>query len=77
MIEKHCAKMARLKDESGAYAILGDKHMSAQLFTLCTVRHGESAGNVARDRTLSAGSRTIDLTERDLDGPLSALGLVH
>jgi broad specificity phosphatase PhoE len=41
---------------------------------LWTVRHGESAGNVARDRALSAGSRTIDLTERDMDVPLSALG---
>ena len=38
------------------------------------VRHGESAGNVARDLALAAGSHTIELTERDMDVPLSPLG---
>jgi probable phosphoglycerate mutase len=41
---------------------------------LWTVRHGESAGNVARDRAQTSGSQTIDLTERDMDVPLSDLG---
>lgn len=38
------------------------------------VRHGESAGNVARDAAMSAGLARIDIPERDVDVPLSALG---
>ena len=38
------------------------------------VRHGESAGNVARDAADLAGHPRIDITERDVDVPLSALG---
>ena len=38
------------------------------------VRHGESAGNVARDAALSAGLAHIDIADRDVDVPLSALG---
>jgi probable phosphoglycerate mutase len=41
---------------------------------LYLVRHGESAGNVARDAALLAGERQIDLTIRDVDVPLSRLG---
>jgi probable phosphoglycerate mutase len=41
---------------------------------LWIVRHGESAGNVARDAALRAGSQVIDLSGRDMDVPLSALG---
>jgi probable phosphoglycerate mutase len=41
---------------------------------LWLIRHGESAGNVARDRALAAGSHTIDILERDMDVPLSAQG---
>jgi len=41
---------------------------------LTIVRHGESAGNVARDRALSLGARTIDIAERDCDVTLSELG---
>jgi probable phosphoglycerate mutase len=41
---------------------------------LWIVRHGESAGNVARDHALQAGSQIIDLTGRDMDVPLSDLG---
>lgn len=41
---------------------------------LYIVRHGESAGNVAREAALLAGEREIDLRVRDLDVPLSKLG---
>jgi broad specificity phosphatase PhoE len=38
------------------------------------VRHGESAGNVARDAAVEAGERIIDIDIRDVDVPLSQLG---
>ena len=38
------------------------------------VRHGESAGNVARDAAHAAGLDTIDIAERDVDVDLSPLG---
>jgi broad specificity phosphatase PhoE len=38
------------------------------------VRHGESSGNVARDAADLAGHARIDIAERDVDVPLSALG---
>lgn len=38
------------------------------------VRHGESAGNVARDAALEAGSERIDIAERDVDVSLSDRG---
>ncbi len=41
---------------------------------LWIVRHGESAGNLARDRAHAARSAVIDIAERDVDVPLSALG---
>lgn len=41
---------------------------------LYIVRHGESAGNVARDAAVAAGRPMIDLATRDVDVPLSALG---
>jgi probable phosphoglycerate mutase len=41
---------------------------------LWIVRHGESAGNVARDLAHASGSQHIDIAERDVDVPLSALG---
>ena len=42
--------------------------------TLWIVRHGESAGNVARDAAEAAGLPVIDIAHRDVDVPLSALG---
>jgi len=42
--------------------------------TLWLVRHGQSAGNVARDAAHAAGVDRIDLTGRDVDVPLSNLG---
>jgi broad specificity phosphatase PhoE len=38
------------------------------------VRHGESAGNVARDAAEAAGLPMIEIAERDVDVPLSLLG---
>jgi broad specificity phosphatase PhoE len=41
---------------------------------LWVVRHGQSAGNVARDAAEAARQPLIDIAERDMDVPLSALG---
>lgn len=41
---------------------------------LWLVRHGQSAGNVARDAAHAAGDARIDLNLRDTDVPLSGLG---
>jgi broad specificity phosphatase PhoE len=41
---------------------------------LWIVRHGESAGNVARDLADAAGHTHIDIPTRDVDVPLSPLG---
>ena len=42
--------------------------------TIWVVRHGQSAGNVARDAAEAGGLHLIDIAERDVDVPLSALG---
>ena len=41
---------------------------------LYIVRHGESAGNVAREAAVEAGHPMIDINIRDVDVPLSELG---
>ena len=41
---------------------------------LWIVRHGESAGNVARDAAIAARQHMIDIDFRDVDVPLSSLG---
>ena len=41
---------------------------------LWIVRHGQSAGNVARDSAEAARLPLIDIAERDIDVPLSPLG---
>src|SRR5690349_11191332 len=41
---------------------------------LWLVRHGQSAGNVARDAAEAAKHAWIDIAERDVDVPLSDLG---
>jgi probable phosphoglycerate mutase len=43
--------------------------------TLWIVRHGESAGNVARDAAQAAKAARIEIGLRDVDVPLSALGV--
>jgi len=42
--------------------------------TIWLVRHGQSAGNVARDAAESATLPVIDIATRDMDTPLAALG---
>jgi len=42
--------------------------------SLWVVRHGESAGNVARDTAEAHGHERLDLSHRDVDVPLSELG---
>jgi broad specificity phosphatase PhoE len=42
--------------------------------TIWLVRHGQSAGNVARDAAESATLPVIDIATRDMDTPLSPLG---
>ena len=42
--------------------------------TFWIVRHGQSAGNVARDAAEAAGLAVIDIEHRDIDTPLSPLG---
>jgi broad specificity phosphatase PhoE len=44
------------------------------LETLWIARHGQSAGNVARDLAESGGHAMIDIAIRDMDVPLSELG---
>jgi broad specificity phosphatase PhoE len=39
------------------------------------VRHGQSAGNVAREAAEAASEFLIDIAERDMDVPLSELGM--
>jgi broad specificity phosphatase PhoE len=41
---------------------------------LWVVRHGQSAGNVARDAAEAAGLPMIEIADRDIDVPLSELG---
>jgi broad specificity phosphatase PhoE len=43
--------------------------------TLWIVRHGQSAGNVARDAAEAAGQVLIDVQFRDIDVPLSEMGV--
>ena len=42
---------------------------------LWLVRHGQSQGNVARDAAQEAGQHEIDIDVRDVDVPLSELGI--
>lgn len=42
---------------------------------LWVVRHGQSAGNVASDAAHASGAHRITLDHRDVDVPLSALGM--
>src|SRR3954464_11238656 len=41
---------------------------------LWIVRHGESAGNLAREAAMASGAPRIELASRDVDVPLSPLG---
>src|SRR3954466_13420918 len=48
--------------------------MSKLPATLWLVRHGESAGNLARETAEGSGASVISIEGRDVDVPLSALG---
>ncbi|RSM40717.1 histidine phosphatase family protein [Amycolatopsis balhimycina DSM 5908] len=48
--------------------------MSVDLEWVGVLRHGQSAGNVAREEAESAGADVIDIAERDADVPLTELG---
>lgn len=50
---------------------MAEQHWPQQLWV---VRHGQSAGNVARDAAEAAGEPLIDIAYRDVDTPLSELG---
>ncbi|MET1073958.1 MAG: histidine phosphatase family protein [Umezawaea sp.] len=41
------------------------------------IRHGESTGNIARERAEAAGADVIEIAERDADVPLSPRGEEH
>ena len=56
---------------SGAPYDPSDSVISTWPRRLWIVRHGESAGNVARDAAHRAGLERIDISERDVDVPLS------
>src|SRR5688572_20057863 len=55
---------------------VGTSRMGSQTWPerLLLVRHGESAGNVARDRAEAGGLALIDIAERDMDVALSKRG---
>ena len=57
-----------------AEASAPDAHPRLWPSTLWVVRHGESSGNVARDRAEAAKQDRIDLSHRDVDVPLSENG---
>jgi broad specificity phosphatase PhoE len=46
-----------------------------ELTELVLVRHGESVGNVARERALAAGLEMIEVDRRDADVPLTETGV--
>ena len=54
----------------------GRGHQMAQRWPskLWIVRHGESAGNVARDLAHASGDAIINIEWRDIDVPLSSRG---
>jgi broad specificity phosphatase PhoE len=49
--------------------------MNPELVELWLLRHGQSLGNVANDAARAAGAHRLELTDRDMDVPLSELGV--
>jgi broad specificity phosphatase PhoE len=49
--------------------------MNSELSELWLLRHGQSLGNVANDAARETGTHRLDLAERDMDVPLSDLGV--
>lgn len=48
--------------------------MRVGLSWIALLRHGQSTGNIARERAEASGAAVIDIAERDADVPLSELG---
>lgn len=63
--------MNRLAEHPSTYPPLTSARWPSVLWV---VRHGQSAGNVARDAATEQGLARIPLTHRDVDVPLSDLG---
>jgi hypothetical protein len=63
-----------MSDSNDRRAIKGPQAEARLLAQLWIIRHGESAGNVARDAALRMGAARTSLTERDIDVPLSIRG---
>ena len=49
--------------------------VNPELLELWLLRHGQSLGNVANDAAREAGTDRLDLADRDMDVPLSGLGV--
>ena len=49
--------------------------MAEELSSLWLLRHGQSLGNVANDAARVAGLERLDMADRDMDVPLSDLGI--
>jgi broad specificity phosphatase PhoE len=77
-IRKRPARLHRAPGATQAQPLprAGVPHASEQKWpqTLWVIRHGQSAGNVARDSAERGGLATIDIADRDVDVPLSPLG---
>jgi hypothetical protein len=74
--EKKASAMKQ-NEESKQVPYSGNDPVSVSLrwpSTLWLVRHGQSAGNVARDMAMEKGALRIELSGRDVDVPLSELG---
>ena len=67
-------RLGRLSNGAALAAAFHPMTPSVWPRTLWIVRHGESAGNVARGRANAAGDAEIKLMARDIDVPLSTLG---
>ena len=68
LITHHLSLITAFRKEKG----LSDEQKWPNV--LWIVRHGESAGNVARDAAEAAGLPLIGITTRDVDVPLSPMG---
>jgi probable phosphoglycerate mutase len=49
--------------------------MNPELLELWLLRHGQSLGNVANDAARQGGVDRLDIADRDMDVPLSDLGV--
>ena len=71
---EHCIARRQVSEEAGVSDQAVAPTSRRWPDRLWLVRHGQSAGNVARDEADAAGLAVIDLSVRDMDVPLSDLG---